>query len=409
MTFAQIKDQLSIISAAFLIGGTAIGGGMLALPVTTGFIGFMPSIFVMACAWLFMTATGLLLLEVNLWIKKECHIVTMAGELLGNKGKAVAWITYLFVCYASLVAYVDGGGRITLQVMQTWGVELTRSQAYFAFTGFFGAFLLLSNQFLSRINIVLFIALVGAYLYMIALGSSEVTPVFLERAQWDKPWMLACLPLMLTSFSYQWIIPSLTPLLQKNATSIRCAIIFGTTLTFLVYLCWQWLVLGVVPYEGENGLLFAFQEHHLATDSLTVLLKSERLAFIAKFFAFFALITSFIGMAISCLDFLSDGLHIPRKGIGSIFLTLLVFVPVYYFAENFLNVFLLALDLTGGFGDAIMNGLLPVAMVWVGRYYQKRHSEVPLWGGKWMLSALFIFAVGAIVVECLKLSHVLPM
>lgn len=408
MTFAQIKDQLSIISAVFLIGGTAIGGGMLALPVTTGFIGFMPSVFVMACAWLFMTATGLLLLEVNLWIKKECHIVTMAGELLGNKGKAVAWITYLFVCYASLVAYVDGGGRITLQALEAWGFDLTRSQAYFAFTAFFGAFLLLSNQFLSRINIVLFIALVGAYLYMIALGSAEVTPVLLERAQWDKPWMLACLPLMLTSFSYQWIIPSLTPLLQKNANSIRCAIIFGTTMTFVVYLCWQWLVLGVVPYEGEHGLQFAFQEHHLATDSLTVLLQSEQLAFIAKFFAYFAIITSFIGMGISCLDFLSDGLHIPRKGLGSIFLTLLVCLPVYYCAENFLNVFLLALDLTGGFGDAIMNGLLPVAMVWVGRYYQKRHSEVPLWGGKWMLSGLVIFAVGAIVIECLKLSHVLP-
>ncbi|MGL5262987.1 MAG: aromatic amino acid transport family protein, partial [Candidatus Rhabdochlamydia sp.] len=63
-----------ILSAAFLISGTCIGGGMLALPVETSQMGFFPSLLAMAFTWIFMTVTGLLLVEANLWMQEGAHI-----------------------------------------------------------------------------------------------------------------------------------------------------------------------------------------------------------------------------------------------------------------------------------------------------------------------------------------------
>ena len=45
---SQVKVRKgSVLSAMFLVAGTCIGGGMLALPVATGVSGFIPSIAIM--------------------------------------------------------------------------------------------------------------------------------------------------------------------------------------------------------------------------------------------------------------------------------------------------------------------------------------------------------------------------
>jgi len=105
----------AIISAMFLVGGTCIGGGMLALPVSTGVSGFFPSIAMMFVCWFAMTSTALLLLEISLWMSPGAHIITMTSQILGVPGKIVSWILYLFICYASRVAYTAGGGHANCQ------------------------------------------------------------------------------------------------------------------------------------------------------------------------------------------------------------------------------------------------------------------------------------------------------
>ena len=70
-------------------------------------------------------------------------------------------------------------------------------------------------------------------------------------------------------------------------------------------------------------------------------------------------------------DFLSDGLKIPEKGRGEVLLAALVLIPTIFFAVFYSRAFIVALDTSGGFGDAILNGVMPVLMVWIGRYYYK--------------------------------------
>ena len=107
-----MKLNKKIFTASLLIAGTTIGAGMLALPIVTAVSGFMPSIIVFAICYLFMMATGLLLVEALSWYKGEFNLVSLATTLLGPFGKWLAWLLYLFLFYTLTVAYTAGGADI---------------------------------------------------------------------------------------------------------------------------------------------------------------------------------------------------------------------------------------------------------------------------------------------------------
>lgn len=367
----------TVIAAMFLVSGTIIGGGMLALPVATGVSGFWPSFAFMVASWLAMTFTALLYLEVSLWMEEGVHVISMTSRILGPLGKAAAWILYLFICYASLVAYTAGGGvQIVDGIRGLLGIDISKTVGAFLFVGLFGSIFYFGNKTVGRVNTVLFLAMVGAYLALVGMGIDEVKPELLTYHNWRPAWL--AIPLFLTSFSFQTMVPSLTPYLKRNAPGLRYAIIGGTTLSLIVYVVWLWLILGIVPVEGDNGLLEALRRGEPATQFVSEHVHGPHIALIAEYFAFFAIITSFLGIGLGLFDFLADGLKIKEEGKGKVALALLIAIPTLFFATQFERIFYLALDATGGYGDAILNGLIPILLVWIGRYHLGYGKGVPL-------------------------------
>lgn len=389
-----------LISAIFLVAGTCIGGGMLALPVATGISGFFPSTIMMILCWLAMTASALLLLEVNLWMKEGAHVITMASNILGPVGKAVSWIVYLFISYASIVAYTAAGGSLVVNSADyLFGSSVSKEWGCLLFIFFFGSVIYLGTQFVGRINSILFVGMIAAYVFLIGTGIGEVDTALLKHSHWRTSYL--AIPLLLTTFSFQTMLPSLTPYLKRNARALRIAIITGTTLTLIVYLLWQWMVLGIIPVSGPNSLIKALEVGEPVTQFLREHVKSNWVSLIAEYFAFFALVTSFLGMALGLFDFLSDGLRIKNQGMGRVFLSLLIIIPTFIFAAYYERVFLIALDTSGGFGDSILNGIMPVIMVWVGRYIYKFPDEHRTFGGKSLLVLVLAFFLFSLILETL--------
>ncbi|MBA3957882.1 MAG: amino acid transporter [Parachlamydiaceae bacterium] len=373
----------------FLVAGTCIGGGMLALPVATGVSGFLPSITIMAICWFAMTLTGLLLLEVSLWMEEGVHIITMTSRLLGTPGKVVSWILYTFVCYASLVGYTAGGGAQMANAINTlFGLELSRDLGSLIFLIIFGVVVDLGSQIIGRVNTILFTAMICAYFALIGIGIDEVKESNLWHARW--PISLLAVPLTLTTFSFQTMVPSLTPYLKRNGRALRLAVIGGTTITFLVYLIWQWLILGIVPVEGPNGLVEALRLGEPATIFLNQHVQGVWISTVAEYFAFFAIVTSFLGIGLGLVDFLSDGLKIKNAGMGKLLLGALIMIPTLVFATQLERVFILAMEWSGGIGDSILNGMIPVLMVWIGRYKMGYDGTFRVPGGKPLLVLTFI-------------------
>ena len=95
------------------------------------------------------------------------------------------------------------------------------------------------------------------------------------------------------------------------------------------------------------------------------------------------------------LELLADGFHIPRNWWGRLLLGALVLIPTYLFAGAFPHLFIAALDISGGFGDAILNGLIPVLLVWSGRYILNLERGFRIPGG---IPFLILIALLALLV-----------
>lgn len=396
----------STMGATLLVAGTCIGGGMLALPVATGAAGFFPSFIMMLVGWGFMTTTALFLAEVNLWMPKGSHVIGMASRFLGPLGKALAWVLYLFIGYASLVAYTAGGGGLfATGFSRFFGIELSQPLALIIFVAIFGTIIYLGNVIVGRVNTLLMVGLIVSYILLIGTGASFVEWKNLLRSSFGNT--LIAVPLLLTIFSFQTIVPSLTLYLNQDAKRLRRSIIYGTTSALIVYVIWQWLVLGTVLLDGEHGLAKALAMGKPATEFLGVSVGSRWLSVVADFFAFFALVTSFLGIALGLFDFLADGLKIKRTQLGNIALGLLVAGPTLFFSLKLERCFLRALDSSGGIGDAILNGLIPCFMLWIGRYKHHLPSEYRTPGGKPLIVVAIIYALFVFVVEMLGKFNVI--
>jgi len=385
----------STLGGALLVSGTSIGGGMLALPVLTSLGGFVPSLVIYLCCWIFMACTGLLFLEVSLWMPNDSNIITMAQRTLGTAGKIFAWVLYIFLFYCLTLAYIVGCGDLTSELL-----ELSPWQGSALFLILFAPFVYAGTRIVGKLNIFLMLGLGISFFIFVILGAGYVKWELLKYRNWNLA--ILGLPIAFTSFAYQGIIPTLVNYLHHDVKKIRRAILVGSFIPLITYVIWQWLILGIVPTEGPNGLAETLQKGENAVYPLKFFINSPIVYIVGQYFAFFALVTSFFGVTLGLVDFLADGLQVKKTSFSKLYLCALVFIPPFIVALFYPHIFLTALDYAGGFGCALLLGLLPILMVWSGRYYLGLKSEFTFPGGKLALIALLLFVLFELIFEIIK-------
>lgn len=392
-----MQKEPSIIKGALLVAGTSIGGGILALPVLTAPAGFIPSIAIYLVCWLCMAATGLLFLEVSQWMKGESNFISMADYTLGWAGKYFAWGLYLFLFYGLTIAYMVGCGRIFLELLPA-GAPHWMGPLFF--TALFAPLILISTCLATRLNLLLFTGLVLSYLGFVVLGFNYVKTEQLAFSDWSQYGVV--LPIAFTSFAYQGIVPTLASYMHHRASKVRYSILIGSFIPFIAYFIWQGLILGIVPLEGAEGLRVAAERGENAVLPLRFFLSGSWLYVLGQSFAFFALITSFLGVSIGLRDFLSDGLGLQNKGRGKWILAALVLCIPLVVSLFYPDIFLIALEYAGGVGCALLLGFLPILMCWSGRYRMHLQSDYQVFGGRFLLVLLACFILFEVFHEMWK-------
>lgn len=391
-----MKNSGSTLGGMLLIAGTSIGGGMLALPVLTSAGGFLPSLVIYFLCWLFMASTGLLFLEISLWMPEESNIITMAKRTLGRWAEIAAWGLYLFLFYCLVLAYIVGCGSLVTELLgghsPTWlGPVL--------FLLFFAPFVYGGAHLVGKLNFFLMAGLGISFLAFVIVGAGYVDSTLLMHVDWGKS--LLALPICFTAFAYQGTIPTLIHYLNYDPKRCRIAIIAGSLIPLVAYIIWQWLILGIVPTFGPGGLIEAVQKGQNAVQPLKNFIQKHNIYLIGQFFAFFALVTSFLGVSLGLVDFLADGLKIKKNNQGKLILMAMVLLPPFVLSLFYPHVFLLALDYAGGFGCALLLGLLPILMVWSGRYQRGLKGEYTFSGGKPILVLMAVFVLFELMIEIL--------
>jgi len=401
MQLGSYQKKGSILGSILLIAGSCVGAGMLGLPVSTAMGGFQPTVLLFFVSWLFMMTTGLLLLEVNLYFKTEVNLITMADKTLGKIGQVATWLLFLFLFYSIMVSYTAGSGELVADFVEDFtGVSIPRSLGSVISIGFFGIIIYFGTFAVDQLNRILMSGLIVTFFMLLYLGMPSVDNQLLSHVDWfDSIWAL---PVMVISFGFHNLVPSLTTYLNFDAKRMRLSIIIGSAIPFVAYIFWEWLILGLIPYENFVG---ALNQGNMVTHTLKEVVGKSWVVEVAQYFAFFAIVTSFIGVALSFVDFLADGFHIKKTRSGKLLLCSLALGPPLFFALLYPSLFIVALKYAGGFGANILFGVLPALMVWSGRYYYKLWDKKLVPGGKVMLSGVILFALLIVGVQLANILY----
>lgn len=397
-----------LLGGILLVSGTAIGAGMLALPLTTGVGGFFFAVPTIVAIFIYMLVCLFVLLEANLYSQDpSANIISMAKQFLGPVWEGISWISFLLVLYAASAAYIDGGGSLVSAYTQHT-LHMSHDQGCIAFALFFGALGYFGIRYIDFFNRFLMLGLLLSYLLLIVTVSPHVRISYLHGGQPNLLW--AAIPVLVLSFTSHIILPSLRSYLGNHIPSLKKVLIIGSIIPLVFYLVWEYLLVGILPQQGTNGLVAIAQSSHpLAT--LSNVLQHQNILAIATTnaaFSFFAMVTSYLGVILSLGDFLADGLKITKNIRGRLLLMGMSFLPPTLFALLYPSGFIAALSY-GGVFIAILYGLIPVMIVWKARYHmQQPNPGYRIRLGKPGLLLVALCAIMIMILQIMATRHVLP-
>ncbi len=396
-----MKRYFSILSVALLITGTTVGAGMLGLPLVTARAGFFPGLLITFVAWGYMLLTGLFFLEATLWMGDGSNILSIAERFMGRFSKSVTGLFFVFLYYCLMIAYFAAGAPLLGAFLSPLFpfLQINIKISLVVFTLLFGFIVWMGPKVIDRSNMLLSFIMMGFWMALVGFGSSEVQMEYLSHANWSS--FAFALPVLFSAFGYHNIIPSLCSYVKKDKHILKWGIIWGTTLPFCIYSVWQWLIIGAMP---KSVIEYALAEGKPVIFILQGLIGKPYLMKIGMAFAFCAVVTSVLGVAFSLVDFLGDGLGIQKRtGSRRLWLCLLTFLPPLFFAMYNPNIFNTALGIAGGFGESVLNGILPTVVVYIGRYRMQLDEKLYFFGKKNLLILCLLISLGVIVLEAYHL------
>ena len=110
-------SQGNVLGGTMIIAGTAIGAGMLALPMISAGMWIYWSLFLMVLTWMLMLRASQAILEVNLHYEPGSSFHTLVQDTLGPVWSTINGLAVAFVLYILVYAYVSGGGSTVQQTV----------------------------------------------------------------------------------------------------------------------------------------------------------------------------------------------------------------------------------------------------------------------------------------------------
>ncbi len=395
--------------STFIVAGMAIGAGMLAIPLATAQLGFMNGLVLMFSCWGLMMVSALVMLEVTLSFDKNKNSFSqMAAITLGKPGKIIMYISFLSFIYALISAYLTGGASIiSNSISYLFNIYMPNELSGLLFLITLGSFIYVGTSAVDKINSFLFAMQMIIFSVLLTLFSPNIDWMLLLESESTLLYLAA--PVVLTSFGFHTVIPSLVTYMGDDAAKLKWALGFGSLIPLVCYICWEMAILGTLPLQGESSFE-TLREMEGSIGEMVVMLSqyvsSSNLSTALMLFANLALMTSFLGVSLSLFDFWNKNLSALKFKINKKLLAFsLTFAPPFIFTLFDPKGFEKALAY-GAIFEAILCILLPVTMVYIIRKktheYRKAVFRVP--GGAVTLGLLMIGGLSMIGFD-LMINH----
>ncbi|MEX6110905.1 tyrosine transporter TyrP [Providencia hangzhouensis] len=392
--------------SVFIVAGTTIGAGMLAMPIAAAGNGFLVSLAMLLVLWALMCYTALLLVEVYQHESHETGIGSVAQRYLGSSGKFITGFSMMFLMYALTAAYVSGAGEIiTSNLKSSFAIEMADWMGIVVFTVIGGGVVCFGTSSVDFINRILFAAKIVFLVIILALMMPHVEQQNLLAAPTEKVLILSAIPVFFTSFGFHGSVPSIVKYMGGDVKKLRVIFIIGSAIPLIAYILWQIATLGSIGTTTFVGILAENAGLNGLLDAIKDVAQSGKTELIAQMFMSLALATSFLGVALGLFDFLADLFKRQDNASGRLQTGLLTFGPPLVFALFYPKGFVMALGYAA-IALSILALLLPSAMAFKSRTLNQRKYQVL--GGGLGLSLVFICGIIVIGVQLGIVFNILP-
>lgn len=416
----RLSLTLKTIGASLLIASTAIGAGMLALPLASASIGFPAAFLLMMIMWSFMICSALFTFEINLRYGSAQSIAYLAKRVLGPFWHIIAFASIVILFYALLAAYISGGASsLTSSLGQT---PFSQIVSDFSISGWQIIFTFLAcialifpasgtdyiNRFLFMFKFGFFVLLIST-LFPLIKAENLMVSIPLDFSKTSPYWL--AIPVFFTAFGFHGSIPAIVKYIGPHPKHTRFAIIAGSLFPILFYTLWELCSLGTIPMAGENSFAkFLGQKGELGLfiDTLSQMSETGQLIFYVNFFTFFTIITSFLAVGMGLHDFFKEfliSLNVQKTHFLALLMTVLIplFVSLLY-PDAFVHALAFA-AIALSFLAVIIPSLLVLKMRHSHPYQDRINDRYQTFGGVFLPKFLILFGIGIIVAEVYNLLH----
>lgn len=345
-----------------------------------------------------MTLGAFFILEVNLYLPPGKNMISMASATLGKPGILVAWLSYLFLLYTLLSAYISGGADVLGGLLKLLHIQAREWKLITLFTLVFGIVVYGGIRKVDLLNRGLMFAKLGAYLLLTLLIAPYIKVEHFESG--EMRYITATIMILITSYGFAIIVPSLRDYFNDDIPALKNVIFIGSLIPLLCYIAWDAVIMGTLTATGDHGLATLMQDTH-PTSTLALMLSetvhNKTITTLFNFFTSICMLTAFLGVSLCLISFLSDGLNLVKQGRQGLGLFLLTFLPPLLVVIYYPDAYLYALNYAGFF-CVILLLLLPALMSYFGRKHFYSAFMVP--GGK---ITQFTVILSALLLLCIAL------
>jgi tyrosine-specific transport protein len=309
------------LGSIYLILGTCIAAGMLALPIVTAHLQLSTTIGLIITAWFLMTTGAWCLLRVNLLFKPGTNLLTMSERTLGKSFRKLTWFVYVFLLYSLICAYIAGCGDLLQALLSAVHITIPRYLATVIATLALALIVAkgigavdVANRVLMSIKLAICLLLIFA-----VTPHVDVTQLQLGSSAFDGSAFLV----IITSFGYAIILPSIRVYLDSNKKRLYRVLFIGSLLPVVLYLAWVIVIQGAIAKFGAHGLMAMNNSpntNSLLLSSLVAVTHHPMLKTFAVVFISICSVTGLLGVSVCMVDFLSDGLNVVKQGRGLLML-----------------------------------------------------------------------------------------
>jgi len=290
--------NIKMMGSSLIIAGTALGAGMLAIPMVLAQFGLLYGTMLMVLICFGTTYAALLLLEATIKAGGGLGLNSIARKTLGKKGQLITngLLYALLICL--LMAYILGAGDLLSKLLYSFGVEITATTSQITFTLIAGAVVASGTGVIDKLNRALFfVMLASLFATMAFLAPSMTQDNLMQVTSHNHVDLIKTSAILFTSFGFMVVIPTLVSY-NHEATDkqLRNMVIVGSLIPLVCYLCWLFAVVGNLSEEQ-------FRSFHNVSDLMAAFeAQSPWVGTVLSIFTGLALLTSFFGVAMSLFN-----------------------------------------------------------------------------------------------------------